>query len=274
MNHAVDMNHEERLRFIESHELADEQFDDVDAPSVRVRRSTLARAALDPSEDELRAAGAVVEGNIVAFTEGMARESKEDIMDSLLFASLVANKAFNQKNHRVQWYAKYIEVLTVLGWISTNWNYEQVVSSSTRFTMEQAGLDIISSVLSAATLPLTTAGAMIKVATDTVSALKTSEKPLRLFERHARQNRGGSVRIVTCNESQDGTVTVVVGAVSFETRSDVTNVLFWEWNKSDVETYKEGNGVVLNSRQYGTLRDAVQKKLSDRGIEAIEEFEI
>lgn len=274
MNHAMDMSHAEVIEYIENLELADEAVDRIDAPSSRAKRSTTMNAPILPSDDELRATGAVVEGNIVAFTEGMALQNKEDIMDSLLFASLVANKAFNQKTHRVEWYEKYTKVLTTLGWLPTNVQFEASRASAQRFTMEQEGLEVIGSIIAAAALPVTVSAAMLKVAADTVNTLKRSEKPLRLFERQSKANHGGSVRIVTCNESEDGTVTVVLGAVSFSTRTEVTNVLFWEWNRADVETYKNGDGLGFNARYYGTLRDAIQAKLGDRGLAAIEEFEI
>jgi len=274
MKQEMDMGHIELIDYIEATELADEQFDSVDAPAKRVRRSAETSSPILPSDDELRATGAVVEGNVLAFTQGMSRQNKEDIMDSFLFASLAANKAFNQKTHRKQWYDKYTEVLTVLGWVSTNWNYEESSATAHRFTMEQAGLEVISSIIAAATMPATASVAMLKVAADTVEALKVSDKPLRLFERQSKSSHGGSVRIVTCNESEDGTVTVVLAVVSFAARVDVTNVLFWEWNHTDVETYKEGDGLALNARHYSTLREAVQKKLGGRGLTAIEEFEI
>lgn len=274
MKQEMDMGRIELIDYIEAIELADEQFDSVDAPAARVRRSIAASSPVLPSDDELRATGAVVEGNIVSFTQGMSRQNKEDVMDIFLFASLAANKAFNQKTQRKEWYDKYTEVLTAMGWISTNWKYEETQATAQRFTMEQAGLEVIGSIIAAAALPITASAAMLKVAADTVNALKISNKPLRLFERQSKSSHGGSVRIVTCNESEDGTVTAVLAVVSFSTRLDVTNVLFWEWNRADVETYKEGDGLALASHHYANLRAAVQKKLGVRGLAAIEEFEI
>ncbi|KPW66397.1 Uncharacterized protein ALO82_03890 [Pseudomonas syringae pv. broussonetiae] len=65
-----------------------------------------------------------------------------------------------------------------------------------------------------------------------------------------------------------------MGAVSFHTDSDVTNVLFWEWQDTNVETWKGEDNLVLNTSLYSRHRDLIQQKLSDNAKSAIEEFEI
>ena len=67
--------------------------------------------------------GAVVAGSVLAFPNGMSAQSKQDVMNSFLFATLVANKAFSSETQGDQWYDKFNEVLSNVGWLSTHWNY-------------------------------------------------------------------------------------------------------------------------------------------------------
>ncbi len=266
MKHEASMSDAERSAFIQHCPLANcthsliEQVSAMDAPASRMLE--------DPSQ------GAVVGSNLLAFAEGVSRQNKDDVIDSLLFATLVANKAFNPETNSQEWYAHYNKVLTTLGWFSTQWRYTRYYSTHRRFSMEQAGLEIISSAIAAAALPGPASVAMLKVAGDAVAALKAQEKPLRIFERQTKTHRGANFRIGACTESDDGTVNLAMGAVNFSTDSTVTNVLFWEWNSAEVDAFRGENHLVLNTRLYATLRQQVQQRLSKGSASAIEEFQI
>lgn len=218
--------------------------------------------------------GAVVAGNLLAFAEGVSRQNKEDVMDTFLFATLSANKDFNPETQSREWYEHFNRVLSTLGWLSTNWRYSRYYSTHRRFSMEQAGLEIISSAIAAAALPGPASIAMLKVAGDAVAALKAQDEPLRLFERQTKTHRGANFRIGACAESNDGTVSMAMGAVNFATSSAVTNVLFWEWNSAEVSAFRGENHLVFNTRVYARLREQIQQRLSKSASAAIEEFDI
>ncbi|KPX44414.1 Uncharacterized protein ALO68_02963 [Pseudomonas syringae pv. helianthi] len=240
------------------------------------RQPELLRASdvTDSVSDDERSQGAVVASNLVAFAEGMSRQSKEDVMDSFLFATLVANKAFNAETQAEKWYGKFNEALSRAGWLSTRWNYARYRATQQRFTMDEVGLEILGSAVTAAALPGPASLLMLKVAADAVAALKARKEPLRLFEGQTKTHRGGSFRIASCIESDDKTVNLAMGAVSFQADSDVTNVLFWEWQDTHVNTWKGEDNLVLNARLYARHRDLIQKMLGDSARRAIAEFEL
>lgn len=217
---------------------------------------------------------AVVASNLLAFAEGVSRQNKDDVMDSFLFASLAANKAFNPESQSQQWYAQFHKVLSTLGWLSTNWSYARYRSSHQRFTMDQAGLDILGSAIAAAALPGPASAAMLAVAGEAIKTLRESAEPLRLFDRQTKSHKGASFRIGACAEAADGTIQLAMGAVNFHAQSEVTHVLFWEWDSAQVETFRGEDNLVLNSRLYAQVRKAVQDRLGNNAIAAIEEFDI
>lgn len=266
MNHEARMTHAERSAFVDRCQLAD------CTHSLSEHTPQMDASMLMPIEDP--AQGAVVAGNLLAFAEGVSRQNKEDVMDSFLFATRAANFKFNPETHSQQWYAHFNKVLATLGWLSTNWKYSRYRSAHRRFSMERAGLEIIGSAISAAALPGPAGFAMLKVARDAVEALKTNDEPLRVFESQAKTHRGANFRIGACIESGDGTVNLAMGAVNFSATSTVTNVLFWEWNSAQVETFRGEDHLVLNSRLYADVRAGIQKRLSESALAAIEEFDI
>ncbi|KTB57666.1 hypothetical protein [Pseudomonas syringae] len=231
-------------------------------------------AAHQSDEVEKTAEAAVVAGGLIAFGEGVSRQNKDDVMNSFLFATLVANRAFSAETQSDQWYDKFNEVLSKIGWLSTHWNYSRFNAGRQRFTMDEVGLEILGSAITAAALPGPASLLMLKVAADAVAALSAKKEPLRLFERQTKTHRGGSFRIASCIESQDGTLNLAMGAVSFKTNSEVTNVLFWEWQDTSVETWKGEDNLVLNTGLYARHRELIQQRLGDSAKSAIDEFKI
>jgi hypothetical protein len=253
--------------------IAEVELADSSRPVIQQRRAMSIGRAKRALVTE-NAVAAVVGSNLLAFAEGVSRQNKEDVMDSFLFATLVANKAFNPETQSVDWYSRFYKVLSTVGWLSTSWNYERYQSNHQRFTMEQAGLEILASAIAAAALPGPASVAMLKVAGDAVKALAAKEKPLGLFERQTKSHNGASFRIGACAESQDGTVNLAMGAVNFEASSTVTDVLFWEWNSSEVKTFRGEDSLVLNTRLYAGHRELIQQRLGTNAQTAIAEFDI
>lgn len=236
------------IRFIESCELADCDHDEHMA-------SGLAGFEVDEKNAE-----AVVAGNsLVSIAAGMSNDNKQAIKDTVLFATLVANKSHPEGG--VQWYRMFTRVLTGCGWFSQSTSFSDYRVGNSRFTMEQAALKILASALTAVALPGPTRVLMLKVAKDTISALQESEEPLRLFDKSSKTHSGAKFAIGSSAESKDGEVIMAMGALDFSTRLNVTNVLFWEWNSSSVRIKRAENHMKLNQGQYERMRDVIETKL-------------
>jgi hypothetical protein len=231
------------------------------------------KVTLDSPQPE-PASAAVTGSNLLVFTESVSRQNREDVMDSYLFATLVANKAFNPETQSEQWYAKFNEVLSKVGWLSSNWSYSRYRSTDRSFTMDKAGLQILGSAIAAAALPGPASAAMLKVAADAVQTLAARDQPLQLFERQTRSHSGANFRLGACLESSDGTISLAMGAVNFQADAAFSNVLFWEWNSAEVQTFRGESNLVLNSSLYATVRAAIRKRLGNNAEAAIAEFDI
>lgn len=251
--------------FIANSELAD---------GARSLMDTLDRSIAFDSPAAEPASAAVTGSNLLVFTEGVSRQNREDVMDSYLFATLVANKAFNPETESEQWYAKFNEVLSKVGWLSSNWSYSRYRSTDRSFTMDKAGLQILGSAITAAALPGPASAAMLKVAADAVQTLAARDEPLQLFERQTRSHNGANFRLGACLESSDGTISLAMGAVNFQADAAFTNVLFWEWNSAEVKTFRGESNLVLNSSLYATVRAAIRTRLGNNAEAAIAEFDI
>lgn len=231
-------------------------------------------AECEPSaKSSTAASGAVVASSLLAFAEGTSAQGRQDVTDSFLFATRAANKAYDPESQADQWYKKFNDVLTQLGWFSDHWNFAGHNAGGRRFSMGQVGLDVLASALVTAALPGPASAAMLKITGDALKALRTKEQPLRLFESQSRTHRGASFRIAGCVEVA-GLINVVMGAVNFQSSSRTTDVLFWEWSSSDVQTWRGEGRLILNGRLYAENRDLVQARLGASSRQAIAEIEI
>ncbi len=276
MKHEATMNNIDQMDYagLANYELADASRSLAEQVDAQAALPTAASLLSDPQESGEGAGAAVAGGTLIAFAEGVSRQNKDDVMNSLLYATLAANVKYNPESQSDQWYGLFNTVLSRLGWLSTKWSYARYRATQQRFTMDEVGLEILGSAIAAATLPGPASLAMLKVAKDAVTALSARKEPLRLFERQTKTHRGGNFRIAACAESADGDVSLAMGAVAFSSNINVTNVMFWEWQNSDVETYKGENSLVFNTRVYASVRDVVQKKLDENARNALEEFDI
>lgn len=222
--------------------------------------------------DEKKPEGVVAQDVVLSIVEGMSKKHKEIIKDCLLFASQAANNAAPAEG--VAWYKKFKEVMAYCGWPSQASNWSDYTATNNKFTMEQEGLKILSSAIAAIGTGGATGALMLKVASDTFAALQSSDKPLRLFENASRKHKGGRFAMASGVESEDGEVILAMGAVDFSTALNVTNVLFWEWNSSEVKIKRAENHMILNQRHFESISDIVRKKLTDQARKALAAFDI
>lgn len=277
MNFETHLDYRDSRAFISQCELADgsssmiDHLSTLNAPMSRLKLMARMTPMAATESDET---AAVVASNLLVFTEGMSSQNKQDVMDSFLFATLVANKQFNPETEREQWYALFNNVLAKVGWLSTKWSNARYRATQQTLTMEKVALEILAAAVAASALPGPASVAMLGVAADALRSLAAQDKPLRLFERNVKNHNGADFRIGACTESADGTVNLAMGAVSFIANAEVTNVLFWEWNSTEVRTYRAENSLVLNARHYARVRAQIQAKLGDSAQAAVEEFDI
>jgi len=254
--------------------IADCELPDEHSAAAELNSPVLRRSRRSLTVDEKTQSAAVVANNIVSFVAGMSKQNKDDIKNSVLLATLVANKACPELSGP-NWYKKYMEVLSKgCAWVPGGWKYVEYKAAEQRFTMDEVGMSILSKAVAAVAVPGTSAMVLLGVAQQAIEALQANQKPLKLFESKSRTHTGGAFNIASCVESEDGEVAMAVGCVSFSSVVTATNVLFWEWNSDSVTIYQVEAPLVFNQSVYAQVRDNIMRKLGANAISAVEDYEI
>lgn len=220
--------------------------------------------------DEKNREAAVANDVVVSIVAGMSKQNKQIVKDTILFSSLVANKRFPDGG--VSWYNEFRSMMSYCGWVQQTRDMSNYKTGNSSFTMEQEGIKILASAISAMALPTKTAELMLKVAKDTLQVLQGSEKPLRLFESSSKTHDGAKFAIASSVESPDGEVLIGLGALDFTTSLNVTNVLFWEWNSSSVAIKSAEGHMFLNHRHFKDMKSYIRNKLTEGPRKALMEI--
>lgn len=218
--------------------------------------------------------GAVVEGNLMAFTPGTSAVVRQDVEDCLLLATLVANKKFDIESQNREWFNEYNDALLKLGWPVRNMEYRDYQSGGQNLSMDKLVLDMLASAIAAAALPGPVSARLIGTVTQMIKKLGQGGKALKLFEQQVMSQQGANFRVGTCHESDDGTVYITLSTVNFKVSSNMTSLLGFAWGHGEAQIYGSGRGLIFNRRHYEQVRDTVQDKLGRASQTAIQEFDI
>lgn len=226
--------------------------------------------------DTLEPASAAVAGQaVIGFVEGMSQQAREDVLDTVTYATLAADKRYDVVTQNGEWYKTFRSAMTrALNWTPQDIAYISHSSRERVLTMDQVGLQLIASSLAAAGTGGAAAPLMLQVAQDAVEALRGQQEPARLFNSQTQKPGGARFLVGGCHESASGVIALAVGAVEVKTRINVTNVLFVNWNSVSVNLNRSADVFVFHQSLYAQRRDRVRQALLQSSDAALMEFQI
>lgn len=167
-----------------------------------------------------------------SFLSGVTPQKQEDVLNSLLFAQRVAQKAFPNENQHIEWYQKYFEVLNRIGWVFENKGFTNYEVKGNQFEMNQAILDVLGVAIASAT-GFTAAAviAILKKSIDAIKSLADSDSRITAFEKNVQSVSKGNFQIGIASE-ENGILSIVSSAFILETNDELKRILFFKSNKN------------------------------------------
>jgi hypothetical protein len=199
----------------------------------------------------------LVGSQIVSFAKGVTPEKRNAIANSALLAQLAANKQVPDQTSINDWYNKYFEVLTHIGWTVQNKGFSQFATANTDVDVTEAILAVAASALGG------TAATGYLLVKSALEALKPSEKNkpwVTLFERESLHANAARFQVSLVNEEPDAGFLINLMAFSLEAKTDLTQVLFFRF-KSASAVFKQFSGAVTIS---DTLLATICAPIADR----------
>lgn len=244
------INIEDRISYIQSL--------DIGEPALAVAgRKKLAFVA----EDDKKAA-AVDAGSLVSFVGGVSAIHQQDTLNSTLLAQLAANQKYDREEQTVDWYKFYRDVLENIGWVIQGFNFNKFDTQSASFSVDEVVIKLLAAIATDDDV------AIVAETIEAVKALSNDDGRVVLFDSQSHKLKKGNFQIGIGNDD-DGVMVMKMGAFYFSTSKDVTNVLWFRFERSDSEMYQASQTINLNEQIYAKVRQQVIDKLGVRAQEFV-----
>lgn len=210
------------------------------------------------AEDESAMVGS---GQANAFVTGISLLNKQDVMNSTLLAQLGASGKYDRFTQTTQWYNEYRTILEGLGWIVTDFKFDEHSLSNVAVSVDRIVLDFLMTFL---------APAQLATMDRLLAALANSTDPVvNIFTRSTSQNTQSNFQVGICTEDSDKNVMFSIGAFTYSTSEYITNALFTKIKSGSASFMNAFQNMILNEQIYATVRAAVIAKLGEHAQDLI-----
>ena len=208
----------------------------------------------------------VVAGSVVAFTDKVKGQAKQDIKNATLFAQFTANKKYNRQSSPREWYQFYEHVLETIGFTVEKFDFNKYDSHE---TVGKAAID---------TLHVTATGSSLQALTsalDSIAKMDDHSSHVSIFSSHTTTDRMGNFQLAACDQSPDGVVSFALGAFYFLTHTHTKRILGIKISHhKHTEFYRGASKAILNATIFGPLRQKIAEKLGDCAVAFVDSLEI
>lgn len=123
--------------------------------SLDQRLTYIKSAAIKPSSGDLpvtsgpggtrdiNSSTSVVDGNLIAFGDGVSKDQKTAVEQSSLYAQFVANAKYNRVSQTPDWYREYLGALAVCGWVGQAGKWSSLPKAGANASADRAILSLI-----------------------------------------------------------------------------------------------------------------------------------
>ncbi len=195
------------------------------------RRSRSGGAVAEQPPLQLRATEAqalVVGSGLVVAADKVPVQVREDMINCVLFAQLVATAEVGDPSQVQAWYASYFRALTMLGWAQSDQRFEAYDFSGQGFEAHKAVIPVLTALLGPQATALSVVTAMMKGLQD----MQDNAPWLTLFEQQVRTEHSAAFQIATAEVGADGLLQVALVAFDLKARARLTQLLFIKYTSS------------------------------------------
>ncbi len=198
-------------------------------PQPRRTRSGAGPADQPPLQLRATEAQALVVGSgLVVAADQVPVQVREDIINCVLFAQLVATAEVGDPSQAQAWYAAYFRALTMLGWAQSDQRFEEYDFSGQGFEAHKAVIPVLTALLG----PQATALSVVSAMMQGLQEMEDNAPWLTLFEQQVRTEHSAAFQIATAEVGADGLLQVALVAFELKARAKLSQLLFFKYTSS------------------------------------------
>ncbi len=228
----------------------------------------------DTNEPLTLSSAAVVESSLLAFGTGMTAQNRQDVKNSYLFASLVANKRHDQLTLGEAWFGYFLEAMNDLGWAVAQRTHENASDTGQSLTLSNVVVKAVEVAASNLIGGASVVQSLGLFAEKSIQSLSKNEQALTLFKRSLHQRSNVMVGVASCIETKDGEVVMALGAIQRRIRKEDLGTPLFDWNSNTSSTFRSTAALSFNTQIYAKARGLVEQRLGERAVSRIMDYEI
>ena len=197
---------------------------------------------------------AVSGSGVVSLTDTLSPGQKEDVLLSTLFAQRAADHDHDPVEAREDWFRRYLDVLSWLGWVRLSDGVEARERLQANGSFDGVVLPALAAVASGNQL------AVIDAALKALRDLGDGDGVIKLFDMQASRSTGSSFQIASA-EATGADIALALGAFAFSHSDTRGNLLFVSWGRKKVDFWLSAQRLILGHSTYDEVREAVKERL-------------
>ncbi|MGE3872538.1 MAG: hypothetical protein AB7F74_06245, partial [Parvibaculaceae bacterium] len=207
--------------------------------------------------DQAKAQAFVVGSNIVSFAQGVDEEHRSDIVNSLLFAQLVATKKVENRDDIFPWYEAYFDALNKIGWTTQERQFVKHRETSTNLDVQKAIVTVATTLFGAGSAALQ----MVTASLDTLKSLNEDSPSIALFNRESQSARIARFQVSLAEVDASGRFVVSLMAFAITARSNLTQVLLFRYRSTDVDLRHASAKMTIDTGILADIRELLKARL-------------
>lgn len=227
----------------------------------------------DTSEILSTNTAAVIEQSLMAFGAGMTEQSRRDVKNAYQFASLVASKLYDEEGQGEAWFKQFLKVMQDCGWVTARHSYEREHASSQTLTIGAIAAKALGAA-GTAVLGGPIGVALNKLTANAMSKLMQVDEAQKVFDRNVKSKKTANIGLASCIETSSGEVVLAMSCVHSDDSAHDLDVVVLEWKSSAAQFYKGAAVLSFNKSLYEQVRATIEKKLGDRTIANVLDYDI
>lgn len=209
--------------------------------------------------DRARDQATVVGSNVISFVSGVTAEHRQDIVNSSLFAQLVAKQQVGDAEDVKRWYDAYFDALTRIGWVIQEKTFARYAEKSADFSAHEAIAQVAAVLLGPAAV------AALTVVQTTLSALRSmgSDAPwITLYDHQSRTGKTAHFQATLVSEEAGGMFLVALMAFSLEATAALDQVLFFRVRTNEASLQHCSGKVTIDTDVLDAIRPTLKARLA------------
>lgn len=212
-----------------------------------------------PTFDEGVDQAIVIGSQIAEFSQRVPAALRPLISNTFLLAQLASNKAIEGGGGTTEWYRRYIDVLSNIGWrLGPTEEGERVVFGST-LEVHKAIIPVIIAALG----PAAATALIVKSVLEGLAAMDRNAPWITLFNRESQRANANQFQVSYADVSEGGVPEIKLACFKFDARLSITQVLFFKFSDTEATLSHSSASLSLDEAALAAGKAKIEELVAD-----------